>query len=170
MKEKILSKQSIYYGDMKMPEGFEIDCIQLVKDITISQLYETKLVFSRAADMVRTYVTDYATAYHSLNLQTLDQTGHFYAPFEQSGRINLINPLDLKNSPDHIMLYGVEADPSSCSVKIHYDDNRRKNLFWNIPLENNKFILFPGHLEYSISRNLRDKPNYILTTTFHEPK
>ena len=35
MKEKILSKQSIYYGDMKMPEGFEIDSIQLVKDITV---------------------------------------------------------------------------------------------------------------------------------------
>lgn len=170
MKEIPLSKKSIYHGNVDMPEGFEIDYVQLVKDITVSQLYNKKIAFSKARDMVNTYVTDYALAYHKLHLEILEQKGKFYLPLEHSFERSLIDPLNLKHSPDYIMLYGVEIEPGSCKIKIFYDDNRRKNRYWEILLENNKFIMFPANLSYSVSKNLSDRLNYILTTTYHESK
>ena len=73
--------------------------------------------------------------------------------------------LDLRNSPDYTMLYGVNVD--KCSVRIYYDSNRRKGRSWDINLHTNSFIMFPSSQIYCISNNQKDALNFVLKTT-HE--
>lgn len=79
--------------------------------------------------------------------------GNIYGPLEQSYSRTQINPLNLKNSPDYTWIYGVDVQKDSCELVIEYDDNRRKGRTWHIPLENNKFIIFPSTHRYFISKN-----------------
>jgi hypothetical protein len=170
MKKKVLSEQSLYYGELFMPKNFEINYVELVKDITISQLYNKKLNFSKEWDKINTYIIDYSIAYYKIKLQNLSTEGKFYLPLEESVKNNCIDLLNLKNYPDYVMLYGVEIEPNSCCLKIFYDDNKIKNICHDIKIENNKFIMFPAHLTYTISKNLSDRLNYILKITYHESK
>ena len=73
---------------------------------------------------------------------------------------------DLKNSPDYTCIYGVDVAKDSCELVIEYDDNRRKNRTWHIPLENNKFIIFPSTQRYFISQNKSKQMNIFLTMTY----
>ena len=75
-----------------------------------------------------------------------------------------INPVDLRNTPDYILLYGVKVE--KCMVKIHYDDNRRKGRSWDIELKNNMFIMFPSTNMYYIINNQKDSLNFIQTITY----
>ena len=74
------------------------------------------------------------------------------------------DPVDLKNSPDYTLLYGVKVN--NCSVKIHYDDNRRRGRSWDIDLTDNKFIMFPSINMYHITNNQKDSLNFIQTITY----
>jgi len=51
-------------------------------------------------------------------------------------------------------------------VRIFYDDNRRKGRSWDIPLENNKFIMFPSTNMYTIKNKQKDGLNFIQTLTY----
>ena len=62
-------------------------------------------------------------------------SGYIYKPQEISLPIFDTDPVDLRNSPDYTLLYGVNVE--DCIVRIHYEDNRRKGRSWDIPLENN---------------------------------
>ena len=124
-----LSEIAIYYGDVSMPKGFEIDRNKLQEDILTHQIQDCPFPFSREWDKL-------------LN----------------------IDPVDLRNSPDYTMLYGVNV--KECSVRIHYDDNRRKGRSWDIPLKNNQFIIFPSTNMYYITNNQKDSLNFILTSTY----
>ena len=72
--------------------------------------------------------------------------------------------VDLRNSPDYTMLYGVNVN--NCSVRIYYDDNRRKGRSWDIKLSNNDFIIFPSTQQYFITNNQKDNLNLILKITY----
>ena len=54
----------------------------------------------------------------------------------------------------------------SCELVIEYDDNRRKNRTWHIPLEDNKFIIFPSTQRYFITSNNGSQMNVFLTFTY----
>ena len=46
--KKILSEVAFYYGELKMPAGFEIDKSVLIKNISLSNLYDdVDYAFSR---------------------------------------------------------------------------------------------------------------------------
>jgi hypothetical protein len=64
------------------------------------------------------------------------------------------------------MLYGVNVAKDSCRVFIEYDDNRRKGRSWEIPLNNNEFVMFPSTQRYHITANSSEQLNFILTTTY----
>ena len=89
--------------------------------------------------------------------------GNVYKPKEISIPLLNIDPVDLRNSPDYTLLYGVNV--KDCSVRIHYDDNRRAGRSWDIKLDNNKFIMFPSTNMYYITNNQKDSLNFILTIT-----
>ena len=165
MDKKVLSEIALYHGDVEMPKGFEIDRKKLQEDTLKSQLDNKEFPFSRTWDMLNTYVREHLNVEYGFQLINKETWGNVYKPKEISIPLLNIDPVDLRNSPDYVLLYGVNV--KDCNVRIHYDDNRRKGKNWNIPLTNNKFIMFPSTNMYYITNNQKDSLNFILTIT-HE--
>ena len=101
---------------------------------------------------------------YNFTLVNKETWGNVYKPKEASIPLLNIEPVDLKNSPDYTLLYGVKVE--NCSVRIHYDQNRRAGRSWDIELKNNHFIMFPSTQMYYITNNQKDSLNFILTTTY----
>jgi hypothetical protein len=164
MKKKVLSEQSLYYGDIDMPKGFEIDQEKLTNDILQSSFTNKKFPFSRTWDMLNTYMRDHIGLDYNINLVNKNSWGDIYKPNQTSKPLLNVDPVDLRNSPDFTMLYGVKVD--KCWVKIYFDDNRRKGRSWDIELKNNMFIMFPSTNTYIISNDQKESLNFIQTITY----
>jgi hypothetical protein len=164
MEKKVLSEQSIYYGDISMPKGFEIEEKNLTSDILESKLFQSKFKFSKTFDKLTTYVSDHISLKYNIKLINKDTCGDVYEPQEISSPLLNVNPVDLRNSPDFTFLYGVKV--KDCSIKIYYDDNMRKGKTWDIPLFTNGFVMFPSTNMYIISNTQRDSLNFIQTILY----
>ena len=165
MQKKVLSEIGLYYGDVAMPKGFEIDRKKLQEDILSSRINNKKFPFSRNWDMLNTYIREHINVEYGFSLISKETWGNVYKPKEISVPLLNIDPVDLRNAPDYTLLYGVNV--KDCSVRIHYDDNRRAGRSWDIPLTNNQFIIFPSTQMYYITNKQKDSLNFILTIT-HE--
>ena len=163
MQKKVLSEIDLYYGDVAMPKGFEIDRDKLQADILSSNINNKEFPYSREWDKLNTYLREHIKVEYDFSLVNKDTWGNVYKPKEISIPLLNIDPVDLRNSPDYILLYGVNV--KDCSVRIHYDDNRRAGRSWNIPLTNNRFIMFPSMQMYYLTNNQKDSLNFILTIT-----
>ena len=73
---------------------------------------------------------------------------------------------DLKNSPDIVMLYFIDSDDNN--MIIEYDDNRKKGIYWNMPIESNKYVMFNSNLEYYLLPNKSDNQRIVLRVTYEE--
>ena len=114
--------------------------------------------------MLNTYIRDHINLEYSLNLINKDTFGDIYKPKETSQPFINVDPVDLKGSPDFTLLYGVQV--KDCMVRINYEDNRRKGRSWDIPLENNKFIMFPSTNMYYLTNNQKDSLNFVQTILY----
>ena len=164
MQKKVLREQALYYGDVSMPKGFEIDSLQLSQSILESFYNKKKFTFSRSWDMLNTYIKDYIRLHYKINLVNKDSWANAYIPNEKTESLLHIDPVDLRNSPDYTCLYGINT--IDCLVKIYYDDNRRKGKSWDMPLTNNKFIMFPSTSMYYLTNNQKDSLNFVQTITY----
>jgi hypothetical protein len=164
MQKKVLTEQSIYFGDVSMPEHWEIDRTELSHHILQSSLTNEKLQFSKTYDKLNTYIRDFIGLEHNINLVNKSTWGNIYKPNETTIPLLNIDPVDLRNSPDFTILYGVKV--KDCFVRIYYDDNRRKGRSWDIKLENNMFIMFPSTNMYYITNNQKDSLNFVQTITY----
>jgi hypothetical protein len=164
MQKKVLSEQALYYGDIAMPKGFEIDRDKLCNDILTSELQDCQFPFSRTWDMLNTYMRDHVNVEYGFSLINKETWGNMYKPNQQTIPLLNIDPVDLRNSPDFVLLYGVKV--KDCMVRIHYDDNRRKGRSWDIPLTDNQFVMFPSTNMYYITNNQKDSLNFIQTITY----
>ena len=164
MDKIILTEQILYFGDVTMPKGWDIDRDKLAGDILQSQIQKKEFPFSRNWDMLNTYMRDHINLEYGFNLINKKTWGNIYKPTETSIPLLHIDPVDLRNSPDFTLLYGVKVD--KCWVRIHYEDNRRKGRSWDIELKNNKFIMFPSTNMYYITNNQKDSLNFIQTVTY----
>jgi len=163
MQKKVLSEQALYYGDVAMPKGFEIDRDKLQSDILKSRINNKEFPYSREWDKLNTYLREHINVEYGFQLINKETWGNVYKPKEISIPLLNIDPVDLRNSPDYTLLYGVNV--KDCSVRIHYDDNRRAGRSWDMPLTNNQFIMFPSTNMYYITNNQKDSLNFILTIT-----
>ena len=163
MQKKVLTEQALYYGDVAMPKGFEIDRDKLQSDTLKSQINNKDFPYSREWDKLNTYLREHINVEYGFQLVNKKTWGNVYKPKEISIPLLNIDPVDLRNSPDYTLLYGVNV--KDCSVRIHYDDNRRAGRSWDIPLKNNQFIMFPSTNMYYITNNQKDSLNFILTIT-----
>jgi hypothetical protein len=163
MKKKVLSEIALYYGDIEMPKGFEINRKQIQSDILKSQINNKDFPYSREWDKLNTYLREHINVEYGFQLVNKETWGNFYKPKETSISLLNINPVDLRNSPDYTLLYGVNV--KDCSIRIHYNDNRRAGRSWDISLKNNQFIMFPSTNMYYITNNQKDSLNFILTIT-----
>ena len=164
MQKKVLTEQALYYGDVAMPKNWEIDRNELAHYILHSSLTNEKLKFSRTYDKLSTYMKDHIGLEYDVNLVNKSTWGNIYKPNETTIPLLNIDPVDLRNSPDFTMLYGVKV--KDCFVRIHYEDNRRKGRSWDIELKNNMFIMFPSTNMYYITNNQKDSLNFVQTITY----
>ena len=164
MQKKVLSEIGLYYGDVEMPKGFEIARNKLQSDILSSRINNEKFPYSREWDKLNTYLREHINVEYGFSLINKEMWGNVYKPKEISVPLLNIDPVDLRNSPDYTLLYGVNV--KDCSVRIHYDDNRRAGRSWDIPLTNNEFIMFPSMQMYYITNNQKDSLNFIHTITY----
>tara|TARA_R110000796_G_scaffold72578_2_gene163904 strand:+ start:501 stop:1004 length:504 start_codon:yes stop_codon:yes gene_type:complete len=164
MEKKVLTEQAIYYGDVSMPKHWEIDRVDLSHHILHSNLTNEKLQFSRTYDKLSTYVREHILIKHNLYLIEKETWGNIYKPNQTTTPLLDVNPVDLTYSPDFTLLYGVKV--KNCNVRIHYDDNRRKGRSWDIPLTNNKFIMFPSTNMYYLTNTQKDNLNFVQTITY----
>jgi len=164
MQRQVLTEQSLFYGDIDMPKGFEIDQEKLTNDILQSTFNSKDFPFSRTWDMLNTYMRDHIGLDYGINLVNKSTWGNIYKPNKTTIPLLNIDPVDLRNSPDFTMLYGVKV--KDCFVRIHYEDNRRKGRSWDIELKNNMFIMFPSTNMYYITNNQKDSLNFVQTITY----
>ena len=164
MQRQVLTEQSLFYGDIDMPKGFEIDQEKLTNDILQSTFNSKEFPFSRTWDMLNTYMRDFIGLDYGINLVNKLTWGNIYKPAETTIPLLNIDPVDLRNSPDFTMLYGVKV--KDCFVRIHFEDNRRKGRSWDIELKNNMFIMFPSTNMYYLTNNQKDSLNFVQTITY----
>ena len=164
MQKKVLTEQALYYGDVAMPKHWQIDRTELTHHILHSSLTNKELQFSRTYDKLNTYIKDFINLEHGVNLVNKSTWGNIYKPNETTIPLLNIDPVDLRNSPDFTMLYGVKV--KDCFVRIHYEDNRRKGRSWDIELKNNMFIMFPSTNMYYLTNNQKDSLNFVQTITY----
>ena len=112
------------------------------------------------------YVRDHWRAEYGYTLVFKNMHGNVMYPKEKSWVRCQADPVDLRNSPDYTLIYGVDVQEGSCECIIEYDDNRRKNRTWHIPIKNNKFIMFPSTQKYSFSPNTSKGLNMLLTINY----
>ena len=164
MQKKVLSEIDLYYGDVSMPKDWDIDRDKLQQDILKSQVTNSEIPFSRTFDMLNTYMREHINLEYGFILINKAVWGNIYKPKEITIPLLNIDPVDLRNSPDYTLLYGVKV--KDCMVRIHYEANRRKGRSWDIPLKNNQFIMFPSTNMYYLTNNQKDSLNFVQTITY----
>jgi len=162
--KKILTEQALYYDDVSMPKGFEINPLELVQSINKSLYLQKDFIFSKSWDMLNKYVIENINLNYRISLRNKNSWGNIYIPGEKTEPLLNINPVDYKNSPDFVLLYGINT--KDCNVRIYYDDNRRKGRNFDIELKNNMFIMFPSTNMYYINNKQTESLNFIQTITY----
>ena len=180
MQKVVLSEIDLYSGEVAMPKGFDIDRDQIRNDIIESFIKQNKVStnpkayafddyvvpFSQPLQWTQDYVRDHWRVEYGRTLVPKNIHGNVMHPKEKSWTRHQVDPVDLRNSPDYTLIYGVDIKEQSSECIIEYDDNRRKNRTWHIPIENNKFIMFPATNRYSFSPNNSKGLNIILTINY----
>ena len=164
MQKQVLSEQALYYGDVAMPKNWDIDRDKLSGDILQSIIQNKDFPFSRTFDMLNTYLREHIYLKYEFTLIQKKTWGNMYKPQETTIPLLNVDPVDLRNSPDFTLLYGVKV--RDCNVRVHYEDNRRKVRSLDIPLINNEFIMFPSTCMYYLTNNQKDSLNFVQTITY----
>tara|TARA_R110002074_G_scaffold155433_2_gene311165 strand:- start:335 stop:877 length:543 start_codon:yes stop_codon:yes gene_type:complete len=174
MLQKVLSNIDIYTDTIK---GTEIPLPKLRVDIFESFVLKKRMSnnpkdyayedysinFHQPFQWVQDYIRDHFNLKHNKNLIPVQSWGNIYGPLEQSYSRNQVQPLNLHEAPDYTWIYGIDVLKDSCELVMEYDDNRRAGRTWHIPLQTNKFIIFPSTQRYFISKNKGCEMNVFLT-------
>jgi len=177
MQKKVLSEIDIYIDTVHV---IKIDRTKIKNDILNSFVSEKRLSknkkdysyqdfevpFSKPLQWLNDYLRDHFRADYHRTLILKKEWGNIYNRYESSFTRHQVEPVLLKTSPDYTCVYGVEVAKDSCELVIEYDDNRRANRTWHIPLKDNQFIIFPSTQRYFISPNKGKQMNIFLTLTY----
>ena len=175
-----LSKISLYHGTIDCPKGFEIDRKKIKNSIIQNYVsHQTlsnnpkdltnrdfKVDFSQPLQWLGDYMRDHFRLHYGQTLVLKNQWGIVLEPYEMTYTRNNVDPVDLRNSPDYTLIYGVDVHKDSCQVVCHYNDNRRAGRTWHIPMKDNKFVMFPSTQNYFISKNTSKEVITLLTSTY----
>ncbi len=164
MDKKVLSEIALYYGDVKMPEGWEVNPLNLCKQLFDSLYHEKDFHFCKDWDKVNTYVREHIRIKHNVSIENKDSWANAYIPNEKTETLSHVDPMNLDDSADLVLLYGINT--LDCRIKINFDDNKKKGKVWNIYLKKNMFVMFPSTNTYSIENNQKNSLNFIQTITY----
>ena len=177
MQKKVLSEIDFYTDTVQV---IKIDRKKIKNDILNSFVSQNRLSnnkkdysyqdfnvpFSQPLERLQAYIRDHFKLDYYRTLIPKKEWGNIYNRNESSFTRHQVEPLLLKDSPDYTCIYGVDIAKDSCELVIEYDDNRRKNRTWHIPLQNNQFIIFPSTQRYFISQNKSKQMNIFLTINY----
>ena len=177
MQKKVLSEIDLYIDTVQV---IKIDRAKIKNDILNSFAFDKRLSqnkkdysyqdwevpFSKPLQWLKDYLRDHFRVESHRTLVGKKEWGNVYGPHESSYTRHQVDPIYLKDAPDYTCLYGLDVAKDSCELVIEYDDNRRKNRTWHIPLEDNQFIIFPSTQRYFISQNKSKQMNIFLTMTY----
>jgi len=177
MQKKVLSEIDLYIDTVHV---IKIDRKKIKNDILNSFAFnkrlsnnkkdysyeDFKVPYSKPLAWLKDYLRDHFKVDYYKTLIPKKEWGNIYNQHESSYTRHQVEPLLLKTSPDYTCLYGLEVAKDSCELVIEYDDNRRKNRTWHIPLKDNLFIIFPSTQRYFISQNKSKQTNIFLTMTY----
>ena len=76
MQKKVLSEIGLYYGDVAMPQGFEIDQDKLQSDILKSRINNEKFPYSREWDKLNTYLREHINVEYGFQLINKETWGN----------------------------------------------------------------------------------------------
>ena len=179
MNKKILSEIDIYEGSIILPKNHEIDRFKIKSDILQSKL-ENKTISqnpfayaysdysietSQPLNLIRNTIAEKTRAYHEMGIEPRLSFGNVYEPKQQSFFRNMIDPVNIKESPDYIMIYGVDVDKNT-SVVLESKDKRGVNQLSVYPIINNHYVMFPAYLKFFINENDSFQTNVLLSTTY----
>lgn len=164
MNKKILTEQAIYSGFVNTPKNFEVNDKELIKDIYESKFTNNEIKFSKNWDILNKYIIEFIQLKFHLSLRNKKTWGNIFRPKENYFYSLEVDLNDLKNSPDHVCLYGVNV--KNCFINIHYDDNRNKGKEYRIELKNNMFVIFSSSNYFDIINNQENDLNYIQNITY----
>ena len=166
IRKKILSQQLLIYGDVSMPEGWDIDAYALAESNFRALAKNKNFIFSRTWDMLNTYIRENINLEYNIRLINLDSWGNIYIPNEKTEPLLNIDKQNLSTSPDFTCLYGINT--SNCNVSIFYDDNKRKGKRFDMELKHNMFMLFPSSNMYLIDNKQQSNLNFVQTITYRD--
>ena len=180
MQKVVLSEVDLYTGEVAMPKGFDIDRNTIRNQIIESHINQKrindnpksysfddyKVSFSQPLQWLQDYIRDHWRVEYGYTLVTKTIHGNIMYPKEKSWVRHQVDPVDLRNSPDYTFIYVVDVKEDSSECIIEYDNNRRKNRTWHIPIKNNNFIMFPATNRYSFSPNTSKSLNMLLTINY----
>ena len=180
MLKKVLSEIDIYTGSIDCPKNFEIDRKTIKNAIlrnyissnTLSKnskdlsYRDFKVDFLQPLQWLQDYIRDHFRSDYKRTLISKKIWGTVLQPNEQSYSRATVDPMDLKNAPDYTFIYGVDVSEKSCECVIHYDNNRRVNRTWHIPIKNNHFIIFPSTQKFFITKNTSKQVITLLIITY----
>jgi len=164
MQKKVLTEQALFYGDVSMPKGFEINNDELCLKAFEGYITGKEFIHSKEWEKLNIYIIENIFLKYKLAINHKDRYNQIYLPNEITEPQLNIDYTNLSKSADWILLYGVRV--KDCNVTILYDNNRQKNLKWNIPLTNNKFIMFPASNYYFITNTQKADLNFIQFNTY----
>lgn len=175
MKEIELSKKFILHGKLPLHlSKVDFDHIHDFVNWNIENLHERNLNRFKDIDIHLLqdiiWILDYAEGKFLVKRnKTLDRKSvdlMIHDKNEGSIKRHHLHYPNLKESPDIVLLYFIDTDDNN--MIIEYDDNRKKGLYWTMPIENNKYVMFNSNLEYYLLPNKSDKKRIVLKVTYEE--
>ena len=106
-------------------------------------------------------------AIFKLNLETSINGVHslMFKPKEISKPTIEADPMDYKNAPDFVCLYGFKVN--KCKLIFHYEDGSRyKGRSLTCDFEPNKFFMFPSTAMYYIENNQEEDSNLLIKSCY----
>lgn len=164
MKKKVLTEQALYYGMVEVPEGYEVNPLEMCQNILSSFYTNNDSSYCKSWGQLNTYLCENFNLRYGLQLVNKETWGNVFYPNEKFSTLSNVDPIDLKNSPDFTCLYGINTE--DCIVEIFYNDNRRAGRSWEITLKPNMYLIFPSTNAYTIHNNQRTRLNFVQTITY----
>ena len=179
MNKKTLLEIALFEGEITLPKNHQVDRYKIKSDILQSKL-DNKTVSSNPyafafsdysietsapLNLIRSTIAEKLNVYHQISIESRLSFGNVFDPKQQSFFRNMIDPVNIKESPDYVMIYGVDVDKNA-SVVIETKDKRGIDQLSVYPIANNHFVLFPAYLRFFMNENDSSQTNIFLTTTY----
>tara|TARA_R100001086_G_scaffold79077_1_gene38446 strand:+ start:1610 stop:2158 length:549 start_codon:yes stop_codon:yes gene_type:complete len=179
MNKKTLLEIALFEGEITLPKNHQVDRYKIKSDILQSKL-DNKTVSSNPyafafsdysietsapLNLIRSTIAEKLNVYHQIGVESRLSFGNVFDPKQQSFFRNMIDPVNIKESPDYVMIYGVDVDKNA-SVVIETKDKRGIDQLSVYPIANNHFVLFPAYLRFFMNENDSSQTNIFLTTTY----